>query len=133
MRIYVAGPMTGVPFFNRPLFDEVSEWLRVRGHEVVNPCDQEWNEETRERFADPMGRPTMPRSYYMRRDLPLLMECEAIVLLPGWEQSVCAPVERHVAEVCGLAMGLWEPKESTVYWTKLNDMLLGTAMGVSRA
>lgn len=112
--------MTGRPYFNRPMFDRVAEWLRARGHEVVNPCDQYWNDETDARFADPMGRPTKPRRFYMQHDLPLLMECDAIVLLPEWETSKGAGLEQHCAAVCELAEGRWDERENTVWWHRLN-------------
>lgn len=124
MRAYVAGPMTGWPYFNRPMFDRVAEWLKARGFDVVNPCDQHWNDETDERFADPLGRPMRLRKFYMQHDLPLLMECDAIVLLPEWEMSEGASLEQHCARVCGLAEAVWDEKNTTVWWTRLNAEVL---------
>ena len=45
--LYVAGPMRGIPKFNFPLFDEVAEALRHKGHTVINPADMD-----RERVPD---------------------------------------------------------------------------------
>jgi len=39
MRIYIAGPMTGLPEFNYPAFNAAAEYLRSLGHHVENPAD----------------------------------------------------------------------------------------------
>lgn len=38
-RVYVAGPMTGIPDFNYPAFNAVADQLRAQGYEVENPAD----------------------------------------------------------------------------------------------
>ena len=37
MRIYISGPMTGIPNFNRSAFKEAEIVLTAMGHEVFNP------------------------------------------------------------------------------------------------
>ena len=37
-RIYVAGPMSGLPAFNFPAFHEAAADLRACGFDVVNPA-----------------------------------------------------------------------------------------------
>ena len=37
MRIYISGPMTGIPNFNRPAFKDAQLILEAMGHEVFNP------------------------------------------------------------------------------------------------
>ncbi len=39
MRIYLAGPMTGLPDLNRPAFDAAERRLTEQGHFVINPHD----------------------------------------------------------------------------------------------
>lgn len=95
MPTYIAGPMTGLPDFNFPAFDAVAAELRARGTEVVNPADN---------GAEGTDKPW---THYMRLGLLGLLECDAIVLLPGWENSRGARLERHVAEQLGMPVSEW--------------------------
>ena len=85
MKVYISGPMTGQPDFNRPAFNAKAAELRALGHEVVNPA--ELPEIPGWEWAD-----------YLKRDIPLLLGCEAIYLLEGWEDSKGAELECGIAE-----------------------------------
>lgn len=39
MRLYLAGPMSGIKDFNAPLFHAEAKRLRDIGHDVVNPAE----------------------------------------------------------------------------------------------
>jgi len=84
-RIYIAGPMTGVPEHNFPAFRAAAEKLTEAGWDVVNPA---------ENFD---GRTDLPRPAYMRLDIALLLQCDAIALLAGWERSRGAALEFMIA------------------------------------
>lgn len=87
MRIYLAGPMRGLPESNFPAFNHAAGILRSIGHEVHNPADKEnikWETKCLEN--------------YMEVDLPEVCKCEAIVLLPGWLMSRGACLEYLVAD-----------------------------------
>ncbi len=84
-RIYLAGPMTGLPESNFPAFRDAAGRLRDAGWEVINPA---------ENFG---GRTDLPRSSYLRADLSLLLQCGAMALLPGWEDSQGAKLEYAIA------------------------------------
>lgn len=88
--IYIAGPMTGYPQHNYPAFEAAAGDLRALGFRVVSP---------HELHDDDMGRPF---DWYLRRDLKALVECDAIALLPGWQDSRGASLEHHVAVALGL-------------------------------
>lgn len=88
-RIYLAGPMTGLPMFNQPAFYIAADELREAGWEVINPADNYG------------GRTDLPRSSYLLVDIALLLQCEALALLPGWQHSVGARLEYLLArELC---------------------------------
>lgn len=89
MRIYVAGPMTGIPNLNFPRFHAEAARLRAEGHDVVNPAEIN---------ADPLAR----WEDCMRADIAELVTCEAIFLLPGFERSRGASLERHIAVALGM-------------------------------
>ena len=90
-RIYIAGPMTGMPEHNFPAFHAAAERLRKAGWDVTNPA---------ENFR---GRTDLPRSAYLRADVALLAQCDAIALLPGWERSAGATLEAVLAAEIGLS------------------------------
>lgn len=84
MRIYIAGPMTGIKDLNFPLFHAEASRLRAVGHEVVNP-------------AEVNPDPEAGWHCCMRKDIPELVKCDGIAMLPGWERSKGATLERHIA------------------------------------
>lgn len=99
MRVYIAGPMTGKPEWNFPAFDAAAECLRQRGHEPVNPADLD-----RAIGFDPSAN-CVSHDFLrdaMKRDLAAVCDCDAIAMLPGWEQSGGARVEWALATHLGL-------------------------------
>lgn len=88
-RLYVAGPMTGLPEFNFPAFHAAAAQLRALGFEVENPAEN----------------PTPECGTwlaYMRMAVKQVATVDGIVLLPGWQQSEGAMVEWRLAVGLGL-------------------------------
>jgi len=83
--IYIAGPMTGLPDLNFPAFHARAAELRALGHDVINPA--EINPDQGMSWRD-----------CMRTDIAALVFCEAIDMLPGWENSIGATLEHHIAQ-----------------------------------
>ena len=107
MRIYIAGPMRGIAYYNFPAFDSARDAVTAAGHIAVNPADldraigfdalklspsYDWN-------SIPAGF-DLPQA--IKRDLDALQQCEAILLLPGWDKSVGAMAECFVARWMGI-------------------------------
>jgi len=86
-RVYVSGPMSGLPEFNYPAFFAAADRLREAGHEPVNP-------------AEIGQRPDWDWHDYMNA-IKMQKTCEGIYLLPGWRQSRGAVVEYYVALALG--------------------------------
>lgn len=84
--IYLSGPMTGLPDYNRPAFNKVAEELRAQGKSVFNPADIGPKENI------------MPRAWYMRKDLEGLMKSDSVYVLPGWDTSEGAKLEVAIAK-----------------------------------
>lgn len=91
MKIYVAGAMSNLPDHGHPAFHAAADLLRSLGHEVVSPAEQGY----------PLDKPW---AWYLRRDIPLLLECDAVAVLDGWRVSRGARLEVHVARELGLAV-----------------------------
>lgn len=88
-RLYIAGPMSGLPDFNHPAFHDAAAKLRALGFEVENPAEN----------PEP---PCKSWLGYMRMAVPQVAKVDAVVLLPGWEQSRGARVEFALATGMGL-------------------------------
>ena len=88
-RIYVAGPMTGLPEFNFPAFNSAADKLRAEEWHVENPAEHGHIEGAD--WAD-----------YLRWDISRIATCGAIYLLPGWENSKGATLEVSIAKALGM-------------------------------
>lgn len=93
-RIYIAGPMTGLPDNNYPAFHDAAARLRKRAWHVENPAEN----------PRPHVDADCNWTAYMRMGVSQLMTCHAIYLLPGWQQSKGASLEYMVAQQLGLAV-----------------------------
>ena len=87
-KVYVAGPMTGLPEFNYPAFRAAGSLLAAEGFDVLNPVEVEQENASGEPQA---------WDWYMRRALRMVVDADGVALLPGWERSRGARLEFHVA------------------------------------
>lgn len=98
-RVYLSGPMTGLPGFNAAAFDAAAQALERPGVEVFNPA------------ALFRGDKSRPRTEYMAEDLKNLTGwASEVVVLPGWATSRGACLEVLAAlemglPVSGLSLG----------------------------
>ena len=89
MRLYLCGPMRGLPLNNYPAFNEAASRLRALGHQVFNPAEEDGVDNGR------------TFTHFMERDLPEVCRSEAVVVLPGWRESrTGAFLETHLARLC---------------------------------
>jgi len=88
--VYLSGPMTGLPDFNRPAFHAAAAALRAQGYVVINPAEVDLGPDAT--WAD-----------YMRVHLAeIARRVTQVFVLPGWESSRGAQLEVHVARSLGL-------------------------------
>jgi hypothetical protein len=90
-KIYIAGPMSGLPGLNFAAFHAEAARLRAQGLQVVNPA--EINPDIGAKWED-----------CMRADIAQLVTCDGIHLLGGWEKSRGATLEHHIASALGMAV-----------------------------
>lgn len=103
MKIYLAGPMSGLPKFNFPAFQKAADWLRNAGHQVINPAelDSETDLEGLS-FEDGLGVSHLRRAGFLRRDFQELLTCDVVVVLPNWFTSAGTNCEVAVAGMAGI-------------------------------
>lgn len=105
MKLYIAGPMTGIPEQNFPAFHARAAQLRAEGHEVINPAEINGGEEEN----DLVARMTVAElaehwRKCMRKDITELVTCDGIAMLDGWTRSKGATLEHHIARALGLTV-----------------------------
>lgn len=83
MKIYIAGPMSGLPDFNRAAFNHAHVFLGARGYVVLNPA------------LLPDG---LTQAEYMDICLAMIRCADAVFMLRGWEKSAGARAENALAE-----------------------------------
>jgi Domain of unknown function (DUF4406) len=98
---YLAGPMQGYPEHNFPAFEAAAIWLRGQGATVLGAHEVDHGE------THGTHGTTKTHGEYLRKDLQVLLQCDAIVLLPGWVDSKGAMIEFQTAIGCGLDVLLY--------------------------
>lgn len=103
MKIYIAGPMTGLPQYNFVNFTKAKFMWQKLGHEVQTPFDANnrvWQKHFGKNF-DPYhaicdyGNKVMLDCW--KEDINVLLWADVIALLPEWEKSRGARIEVQTA------------------------------------
>jgi hypothetical protein len=90
MIVYLSGPMSGIEDENFPAFNAAARALCLIGYTVVNPAEFDTD-------VDGLGERARWVKY-LKADIKALMDCDGIVMLPGWEQSKGATLEHFNAK-----------------------------------
>lgn len=91
IKLYIAGPMSGLPDFNKAEFARNTDRLRGSGFRVTNP-------------AELFTHTDKPWEFYMRHALKAMLDCDAIFMLVGWSSSRGANVELDLAKELGMGV-----------------------------
>jgi hypothetical protein len=78
--------MTGIEDFNHPAFYAAAQAWEDAGWEVANPAE-----------IEPTDEPDSYR-FYLREDIRLLLDCDAIAMLDGYPESRGAMLEMNIAQ-----------------------------------
>ena len=87
-RVYLSGPMAGLPEHGFPAFHDAAKRLRAAGFEVVSPAEL------------PQGNCKVWADY-LARDIPHMLTCDAVVTLGFWYGSQGARLEVHIMAALG--------------------------------
>jgi len=111
MKVYLAGPMRGIPEFNFPAFHAAAKKLRGQGYDVFSPAEKD-NERhgvdiSKGNAAGDEDVAAKQHGFSLRvalgEDLEWICKhAEAIALLPGWQSSKGAAAELATARALGL-------------------------------
>ncbi|WP_182310687.1 DUF4406 domain-containing protein [Aeromonas media] len=88
-KVYIAGPMSGLPEFNRPAFFTMAERVKAKGFIALNPAI----------LPDGLTQPE-----YMAICIEMVKMADRILLLPGWQKSDGAKAEYALARKLGKAV-----------------------------
>ena len=100
MKLYIAGPMTGIKDFNYPAFRRAVSLLTNHGYEVESPHVN----------GEDGGHDRFTYEDFIRMGLQQLLSCEAVCLLDGWEKSRGVAMELYVARAIKM------PTHPFQYW-----------------
>lgn len=99
MKVYLAGPMSGIEDYNFPAFFKYAKVLEDQGHTVFNPAQNDldnWKDlegvKKHANYRDCLGQDLNWICYH----------AEAIALIPGWEKSKGVQAELATARAIGL-------------------------------
>ena len=130
-KLYLAGPMTGIPQFNYPAFEEAAAALRSVGVEVQSPAEMDNDEDREAAMASTDGSAetytgTSTWGDFLARDVKLLADdgIDAVVVLPGWEGSRGARLETYVAMLCAKPIVTMHKIGEDVSLYRVPDLLL---------
>ena len=102
MIVYIAGPMTGLPEFNFPMFNRVARMLRQDGHTCFNPAERDVERHPEIDFTCGDTQHVASQGFSLREALAedtnhICLEADTIYMLPGWETSLGARAEHALA------------------------------------
>lgn len=98
-KIYISGKISGLtPDEYRANFLEAARQLHAQGYEVINPIFNGVDA-------------TQPWQVHMKADIRLLLECDAIYMLPNWELSNGATLEREIAKALDFVIEYERPPQ----------------------
>lgn len=112
MKIYIAGPMTGYPKYNFPMFDECKFYLLKTidtSLAVLSPADINRANGIHE---DSEVDNKLLRNIFAK-DVLAIAACDRMVMLPNWQMSRGARIEYQIARYLGLVIERYEPATMT--------------------
>lgn len=96
MKVYIAGPMRGLPNLNFEAFDGAARLWKSAGHQPFSPAEMD-------RALGYTGEnDSGALRHVILGDIVAIYSADAIAVLPGWERSRGATLEVALAQVLDL-------------------------------
>ena len=128
MKIFISGPMRGIPYYGFPAFDAAKAAFEAAGFDVVTPADLD-----RAAGFDAMALPAdtdwnaeggFDIRAAMRRNIDALLDADGVVFLEGWGGSLGCNIERLIADRLNMRLDMQRGRTLPVfvqvvqkYWT----------------
>jgi hypothetical protein len=113
---YLTGPMSNLPFFNFPAFDNAAAALRGRGYELIVPSEQDSPQ------MQAFCRASLDGKWLdgnisgetwgdvLAKDVKTVADkVDGLFLLPGWEHSRGSRLECYAGVLCDKKFALYRP------------------------
>lgn len=88
-KVYISGPMTGIPNLNKDEFDKADKLIMSKLSEGFFPINPYY-------LNAKDGSKSRPEC--LKVDIKALIDCNYIFMLPNWEQSAGARLEKAIAD-----------------------------------
>lgn len=126
-KFYLAGPMSGRPYFNIPAFETAARVLRAKGYDITTPVELDSESTYLEASQSLSGEDLKSGESWgtcLARDVKLLAdELNAVIFLPEWHLSKGARLECYVAILCDHPLFVYQ-SDGSISWLSSK-----TAMG----
>jgi hypothetical protein len=104
MKIFISGPMRGVPHYGFPAFDEAKAAFEAVGFEVVTPADLDraigFDAMTLPADTDWNAEAGFDVKAAMKRNIDALLDCGGVVFLAGAHGSLGCMLELDISDRC---------------------------------
>lgn len=91
--VYLSGPMTGLPDYNREAFNMRAEAFKQQDYTVRNPADISITHGTDKAYT-----------FYLKRALRMMLEADVVYVFGDWHKSKGCWFELWVAETLGMTI-----------------------------
>lgn len=122
LRVYIAGPMRGLPDWNFPAFDAAERAWREAGHIAFSPAQTDRALGYGDHGTEAVD--SRHLKHVMLGDIAAIYAADGIALLPGWENSMGATVELALAQFLGMkvfdAVTMKEIQPRSKPWLKVD-------------
>lgn len=132
-KLYIAGPMSGIKYFNAPAFADAAFRLRLVGYEVFNPAENDMEngfDVSKMSGTENLSDHGFSLREALKQDLSWICDnADGIALLHGSETSKGVAVELALANALGIPVQPVRPWVELIEFNKEFDETTEMAVG----